>query len=373
MTMSKMIGKPQMLKEINASLIEQMIYERGPLTKPELSKITSLSLPTVNKLVDDLEAAMLICQVGLTGKGAGRKAVLYEINKDSGCFAVAYYRWETFICRIADITGNTLYETALPFDCSSLDASIASLTDMIDLLLAHAPTDVKCIGIGVPGAVQPGGRLLGIPKIQVWEGYNLEEMLAARYKIDVCVENDVKLSAVGYYHTNLVGTLDNIIYLYAGNGMGAGIIINQKLHRGFSNFSGELGFMAPLDGNAPARDFTRLGGYLETQFRQYVNSEQGEYWRRDDPVQREALANLLGAAAANHISIINPDAIVFGGEAFDEQLTQAIQRQITFYIPNESMPQILFDKNKNTGVEGLVLTCRGYITTRMQLVRSAGI
>ena len=362
-----------MLKEINSSMIEQMIYERGPLTKPELAKITSLSLPTVNKLVDDLEAEQLICQVGLTGKGAGRKAVLYETNKESGCFAVAYYRWGKFVCRIADITGTTLYETSFPFDSTTLEASIASLTNMIDTLLTHAPTAVKCIGIGVPGAVHPDGKLIGIPKIQVWEGYNLEEMLTARYQMDVCVENDVKLSAVGYYHTSLSEKWDNIVYLYAGNGMGAGVIINQRLHRGFSNFSGELGFMAPLDGHSPAQDFTRVGGYLETQFRQFVNTEQGEYWQRDDPVQRKALTHLLGAAAANHISVINPDAVVFGGEAFDEALTKEIQQQIAYYIPRASMPLILYDPNKNTGIEGLILTCRGYITTRMQLVRSAGI
>ena len=371
--MHEIIGKPRMLKELNISLIEQMIYERGPLTKPELAKLTSLSLPTVNKLVDDLESSQLICQVGLAGKGAGRKAVLYETNRNSGCFVAVYYQWGKFAGRIADITGNTLYETALPFDNSTLEKSLDSLTHIIDTLLARAPTEVKCIGVGVPGAVQPDGKLLGIPKIQVWEGFNLEESLTARYHMDVCIENDVKLSAVGYYHTNLAEKLDNIVYLYAGNGMGAGIIINQKLHRGFSNFSGELGFMAPLDGNAPAQDFTRRGGYLETQFRQFDNTRKGEYWQKDTPVQRAAITHLLGAATANHIAVINPDAVVLGGEAFDEELTEDIRAQVAYYIPPESMPMILYDESKSTGIEGLILTCRGYITTRMQLVRSVGV
>jgi hypothetical protein len=53
--MQKVTGKPQILKKVNSSVIEQMIYEHGPLSKPELVKLTSLSLPTVGKLVDDLE------------------------------------------------------------------------------------------------------------------------------------------------------------------------------------------------------------------------------------------------------------------------------------------------------------------------------
>jgi len=371
--MRKMIGKPQMLKELNSSLIEQMIDERGPLTKPKLAKMTSLSLPTVNKLVEDLEAGGHICQVGLSGKGAGRKAALYQTNKDFGCFAVLYYQWGKFVCRIADVTGATLCETTLPLDDSTLDTAIQSILSATDELLARAPTQVKCIGIGVPGAVQPDGRLLGIPKIQVWEGYNLGELLSKHYQMDVCVENDVKLSAVGYYHTNLKDKWENIVYLYAGNGMGAGIIIDRKLHRGFSNFSGELGFMAPLDGQVPNKDFTSQGGYLETQFRRFVNASQGECWQKDDPEQRRALTHLLGAAAVNHISVINPDAIVFGGEAFDETLTEAIREQIAFYIPQQSMPHILYDRKDSTGIDGLILTCRGYVTTRMQLIRSAGI
>lgn len=373
MDVSSYIGKPQMLKELNTSLIEQLLYEKGPLTKPELARLTSLSLPTVSKLVDDLEEQGAICQVGLTGKGAGRKAVLYETNKDSGCLAVLYYRRGELISRLTDITGGTLHEAAFPLDVASLEAALDSTVRAIDSLRERARTELKCIGIGVPGAVRPDGRLLGIPKIAPWEGLNLEERLTGHYGVDVCVENDVKLSAVGYYHTHLSEKLDNMVYLYAGNGMGAGIIIHQKLYRGAANFSGELGFMAPLDGKAPAQDFTHQGGYLETQLRRYADSAQGECWQKDDPAQRQALTRLLGAAAANHVAILNPDVIVLGGEAFDQALTEDIRGHIACYIPQESMPQTLYDPGEDMGIEGLILTCRGYITTRMQLVRSGGV
>ena len=371
--MSKFVGQPQVLKAVNSSMIEQLIHEQGPLSKPDLARLTSLSLPTVNKLVDDLEASGCISQVGLSGKGAGRKAMLYETNKDSGCMLVLYYRWGEYAGRVTDIAGQTLHEASFPLDARDADTALASTFAAIEAMMRIAPNEVKAIGVGVPGAVLQDGRLMSIPKIVAWEGLNLASALHARYRTDVCVENDVKLSAVGYYRTHLSDQHENIVYIYAGNGMGSGIIINRLLYRGSTNFSGEFGYMAPLTGRPPKRDYTGTGGYLETQLSAYVNIAQGEFWAKDVPKHRKVLANILGAAAANHVALLNPNVIVFGGEAFDAALIHDIHDQMAYYTPRENMPLILHDGSATTGVEGLILTCRGYITPTMRLVQNAGV
>ena len=371
--MSGFVGQPQVLKAVNSSMIEQLIFERGALSKPALARLTGLSLPTVGKLVDDLEESGCIRQIGLAGKGAGRKAMLYETNKDSGCLLVLYYRWGEYVGRVTDIAGKTLHEATFPLGSGDIDAALASTFAAIDALFKIAPNEVKAVGIGVPGAVLQDGRLMGIPKIPAWEGLNLAGRLEARYPMAVCVENDVKLSAVGFYHNYLNDQYKNIAYIYAGNGLGSGIIINGLLYRGASNFSGELGFMAPLNGEPPKQDFTGAGGYLEARLSEYVNIAQGEFWAKDVPKHRKVLANMLGAAAANHVALLNPNVIVFGGEAFDAALIQEIHAQMAFYTPRESMPRIVHDSSDTTGVEGLILTCRGYITTHMRLVQNAGV
>lgn len=371
--MHQFAGKPRILKEVNSSMIEQLIYGQGPISKPALAKLTGLSLPTVNKLVDDLERQGCIRSVGLAGKGAGRKAMQYEINKNSGCLIALYYQWGHYVGRISDITGQTLQEELFPLDNETAQAAESSTLSAIDALMRHAPSEVKMIGIGIPGVVMPDGRLLGIPKISVWEGFNLAQMLERRYGVSICVENDVKLSAVGYYHAHLSDQKDHIVYFYAGNGLGSGIIINRKLYRGATNFSGELGFMAPLLGTQPIADYTAKGGYLEAQLGKHVNYAQGEVWEKNDPKQREVLASILAAAASNYVAVLNPDVIVFGGEAFDEDLIAEIHQQMAYYTPKESMPKITHDFSRIMGIEGLVLTCRGGINTWMQFVESGGV
>ena len=371
--MGEFVGQPQVLRAVNSAMIEQLIYERGPISKPELARLTSLSLPTVSKLVDGMEADGSIRMAGLAGKGAGRKAMTYETNRSAYCLLALYYHGTEYLARVTDIAGQTLYESPFPLDNATAESALESTVAAIDELLRRAPNEVKAIGVGVPGVVQPDGRLLGIPKVPGWTGFNLAGALSQRYPMDVCVENDVKLSAVGYYHTHLSSQYENIVYIYAGNGMGSGIIINRKLYRGSTNFSGELGYMAPLTGRPPEKDYTAKGGYLETQLRDFTAcASHGEY-KSATPEQREVLANILGAAAANHVAVLNPDAIVFGGEAFDAELIQKIYAQMAFYAPWEIIPRILHDSSETTGIEGLILTCRGYITTRMQLVQEGGV
>lgn len=371
--MSEFVGQPQVLKAVNSSMIEQLIYEQGPISKPGLVKLTSLSLPTVSRLVDELEACGSIRPVGLAGKGAGRKAMLYETNKDSGCLIALYYHAGTYASRLTDIAGKTIAESTFPLNHATADTAMKSTVAAIEAMLKRAPNEVKAIGVGVPGAVQPGGRLLGIPKIPGWTGFNLSSALSKIYAMDICVENDVKLSAVGFYRAYLSDQYENIVYIYAGNGMGSGIILNKKLYRGATHFSGELGFMAPLTGKPPERDYTADGGYLETQLGAFAAGCASREYRSATPEQREVLASMLGAAAANHVALLNPDVIVFGGEAFDDALIQNIQAQMAFYTPQESLPRVLHDQSETTGIEGLIQTCRGLITTHMRLVQNAGV
>jgi Transcriptional regulator/sugar kinase len=372
--MREHIGKPQVLKEVNSSLIQQLIYEQGPISKPAIAQTSGLSLPTVNKIVDDLEQEGLILGTGLTEKGAGRKAMLYEANKNAGCLIALYYQRGHLRSRIADITGQTLYEEIFPLDTGSAILALDSVFKAVDTLVFKAPSDVKAIGVGVPGAVMSNGQLLGIPKIEVWEDFNLAQALADRYDLDICVENDVNLAAVGYYHTQLSNRFDNIVYIYTGNGMGSGIILNKKLYRGSSSFSGEIGFMAPLVDVPANRDYTASGGYLECMMmQQYIGVDANGLWKEVEPEQRDRLANIFSAAAANYIAILNPDAIVFGGELFNPDLVEIIKQKMSSYTPKSSMPEIIYDGCDHTGVDGLLLSCRGQIITNTQLISDSGV
>ena len=353
-------------------MIEQLVFENGPLSKPELAKRTGLSLTTISKLVGDLEKNARLSPVGRTGNGVGRKAMLYETNRNSGCILACYYQQGSYLCRLADMINHTLYEKSFPLDPGSFKKAVNSTLHAIDTLMEKAPSQVKIIGIGLPGVVRPDGHLLGIPQIPVWEGFNLEKILTARYKTAIYVENGVNLSAMGYYCTYLREKQDNLVYLYVGNGIGSGIILNKQLYRGSGNFSGEICFMAEPRGTT-GQDYAADGGYMESRVSALVNYATGEFRQKNNPVRRKEFIDILSSIAVNHVAVINPGEIVFAGKVFNKSLLDAIGRQMAYYLPAGIMPRITGDLSDTTGLEGLIQSCRGYITTGVHLVQSMGL
>ncbi|MCL2033148.1 MAG: ROK family protein [Oscillospiraceae bacterium] len=366
-----LIGKPEIMKEVNSSIIERLIYKHGPLSKPKLARMTNLSMPTVNKIVDDLEKKGLIASVGLCSKGAGRKAILYQLNKDYGCIISLYYFWGNYLCKLVDMGGNTLFEEKYRLDNTTSETALLSTFHAIDEMVSRATGKIIAIGVGVPGAVLSDGKLFAIPKVKVWEGFNLKEALSARYSANIYIENDVNLATMGYYLKNFSDELDDIAYIYAGNGMGSGIIINKKFYRGATNFSGEFGFMAPLSGESPQYNYTIEGGYLEKKLIPLIKNGNGdgEKYGKDD---KDVLINYFTAIAANYIAIINPAAIVFGGEVFDEAFIEEIRLRLNRYSPINSI--LVFDgENNKMGIEGLILACMDNIISNIEWVQTAGV
>jgi predicted NBD/HSP70 family sugar kinase len=364
-------GKPQLLKEVNSSMIEHLVFENGPLSKPDLTKLTGLSLPTINKLVDDLEKNARLCSVGRSGKGAGRKAMLYETNRNSGCILSCYYQDGSYRCRLVDMLNKTLHEKLFPLDCSSFKRAIESTFNTIDALIELAPASVKIIGIGLPGVIRSDGRLLGIPQIAVWEDFNLRKALINRYNTTFYIENNVNLSAMGYYYTYLREKQENILYLYVGNGIGSGIIINRHLYLGSGNFAGEIAFMAE-PGGATDRNYAAVGGYLESRMGLLVDFATGEL-RQNCPARRKELVVTLGTIVVNHVAVLNPGVIVLAGKIFDKSLVEEIKRHMGYYLHTGIMPRITRDLGSSTGLDGLVQSCRDYITTGVHLVQSTGL
>ena len=83
-------GQPQVLKWYNSSLIQQLILENGPVSKPDLVQLTKLSLPTVNKIVDELVEEGYAKESSVqNATGAGRKAKTYIVDGKFGTIIIA--------------------------------------------------------------------------------------------------------------------------------------------------------------------------------------------------------------------------------------------------------------------------------------------
>ena len=77
-------GSKDLIKEINRSIVINLIRKSGRISRSDVSKITKMSLSTITYIVDELMAIGLVREVGVATSTGGRRPVLLEFNADYG-------------------------------------------------------------------------------------------------------------------------------------------------------------------------------------------------------------------------------------------------------------------------------------------------
>lgn len=125
------------------------------------------------------------------------------------------------------------------------DSVISQIKKGIKELLLKNKLKIQGIGIGAPGVVSTKkGTVENPPNLPGWEKVNLGRILEKAFKIDVHVENDANVAAIGEMIFGAGKNLESFIMITLGTGVGGGIIFNKKLFRGETGAAGEIGHMS---------------------------------------------------------------------------------------------------------------------------------
>jgi glucokinase len=173
--------------------------------------------------------------------------------------------------------------------------------------------EVKAIGMGVPSVVDvKEGIVYDVQHIPSWKEVHLKQIMENRYQLPVYVNNDANCFALGEHYFGKGKNHTDMVGLAIGTGLGAGIIINNKLYAGPNCGAGEFGMVDYLDHNYEY--------YCSGSFFQNAYGLNGEYvFKCAQNGDREAL-NLyaeLGIHLGNTIKLImytyDPELIILGG------------------------------------------------------------
>lgn len=125
------------------------------------------------------------------------------------------------------------------------DAVVRTILDAVTALQAEpalAAADIRSVGIGIPGRIEPGsGRVEHAVNLGV-ETLDLAAAVAPVLGVAVRVENDVKAAALGA--ASLRGAAQSMGYLNLGTGIAAAIVTDGALWRGARGGAGEIGHLS---------------------------------------------------------------------------------------------------------------------------------
>lgn len=325
-------------------------------TRSELMAATGLSRSTMASRLDALSDAGYLEAAGTAGATGGRRANSLRLRPDSGVLLVADIGGSHIRTAVTDLAGTILGSDRRNFDVSrGPSAVLGRVTGDFEQLLTAAGEEsrrVRGVGIGVPGPVEADtGRVVSPPIMTGWDGYLVPDFFRDRFDCPVLVDKDTNLMALGEHRTNWPGE-EHLLFLKAGTGIGSGLVLGGRLHRGAQGAAGDIGHIpAPgVDETAPGAVDCRCGqaGCLEALTGGWALvrdlSAAGHRARTTDDVvalvrsgnaeavrlMRQA-GRLLGQALADTVSLLNPSLLVIGGElAHAQDHLLAGVREVTY-------------------------------------------
>ncbi len=127
----------------------------------------------------------------------------------------------------------------------SLNDSLNYLKDEIAKMLT---SDAEGIGIGVPSVVDASkGIVYNATNIPSWEEVHLKDILQCEFNLPVFVNNDCNCFILGEKEYGQGKSYKDIVGVTLGTGVGAGLIIDNKLYNGRNTGAGEICSLPYLD------------------------------------------------------------------------------------------------------------------------------
>src|SRR4051812_8033127 len=138
-------------------------------------------------------------------------------------------------------------------------------------------SEMKGVGLGVAGAIDRKEGLVRTAPALGWHDVPFSRLLQARApRTPLWIASELSVSAWGERVAGAGRNVNDLIVVLVGASVGAGIIMNGKLHEGVSGVAGELGHVQVMPGGRLCACGRR--GCLEA----YAGGQSLASWARDD-------------------------------------------------------------------------------------------
>ena len=293
--------------------------DEGPVSRARIAEVTGLRSGTVTSLSKELLAMNLIKEGNRVVVGRGQPIIPIELNPYAAfSFGIAFHIYRIDVA-LANFCGDIIDKMTFHYQ---EDDPVENVLEMIHqqvhkLIEKHRLQQARILGMGVsmPGPHKGNGvHIHTIRWLAHWREKDLAQMFGEQFEWPVWIDNDCNVAAVGEYYSGLWNGAKNMVVVEIGHGVGGGIIVNGKLHRGKHQNAGEIGSYFTYFSKGPRPSIRELMKSLEEAGTPIASID--DLPGLEHPVVAEWVkqaAIKLSPALMLTITWFDPDCVVIGG------------------------------------------------------------
>ncbi len=268
---------------------------------------------------------------------------------------------------LVDLNGKIVKKLIMPTEASKGKQKV--IQNIVYAVNKLKKDRILGVGVGIPGPTDyKKGIAINPPNLPGWKEVPLKRILEDKLRMNIAVENDAKCFAIAEYKCGYEKKVQNLVGITVGTGIGSGVIINGKLHRGLSDSAGEIGHMKVvpdgikcgcgakgcLEQYASGRAIERV--YNDKSKKKLTAEEIAQLMNKQKKAKNaiDSAAKYLGVGLANVAVTFDPEVIVVDGSiALIKNFVKTAEKEALKHMKILPKPTpIIHSKTEDAGVLG---------------------
>ena len=344
---------PKRMQEYNAYLVLQLIKNKGPLSRADISRALNCSRSAVSSIINWLEELKLIQVVGTGNPRTGQKSRLLSFYPKAYYLAAVDIKLAKKTFALVDLAGDVVTILKVKEQCTDPDKCIKSIVNNIDILLRKSGIHldlIKGLGVTVPGIVDTEKGNVIYSSSLCWDKtVNISEELAKRINTPVHVVNDANALALGEAWVGKGSSYSDVAYIFAGRGVGGAYIHNNEIFKGTDYAFAEFGKIIISSPDGPIRaeealNFSRIiylynaGLDVTTMTNEEITEIISEIVEQKNSKSQKIIGRILDKLSqliATIVAILNPEVIILNCPYVisEKEVLEVLSPKVIAYLP----------------------------------------
>lgn len=234
----------------------QFVRGNGTAARTDISRALDISPGSATTITADLISEGFLREFDAPARehGRGRPPVALEIIPNVAHVIGIKLSYKKHTAVLTDFAGNIVADTALGMGEKrrSLSQLLIEISDLIAKVLVAADMtidDINAIGIGLPGIIDHASGTVVWSALLQDADQDLRSAFAARFSMPLHLDNDANLLTLAELWFGAGRSMRDFAVVTIENGVGMGLVIDNRLYRGTHGMGLELGHTkVQLDG-----------------------------------------------------------------------------------------------------------------------------